>query len=1092
MAKTQAPRRHATARVACAALFAATLTARAAHAAETSGRIFGRLTDPASGAPAAGLTVIVSGPQGQQASVSDDQGDYAFAALPVGTYAVVAYPPGGTPIERPEVVVSADTAVRVNLRVPRGNAKVETYVIERRVPLIDLGTARTGTTQAREVLVNLPAGSNFGEVLDRTPGAFFDRSGGVSIAGGTGLENVYLVDGMNVTGIEYGDILSGKPNSSGGSNLPLAFVEELSISSGGYAAEYGGAMGGVVNVVTKSGSNEHHGSASFRLSPSWLEANAATVSRTGSALTGVVAPGTESELTLEVGGPIIKDRLFYWVGLAPLRRTSAFVRDVLAQTDVNGDGMPDRDAAGNLVTTNVSHNETAQRQTSYPFGGKLTFVPHPAQRFNLGFFMTPSQSIAAFDRSMQDTEAAADPRSAMQQINKRNTDITASWTGHFFDRHLRLEGQLGLHDERDHEKSPYADLNELNQIEWHGTSLADLEGIAACRPVMRGMQTFDPCPLDVYHAGGYGPVRSYSAERLVAELKATHLFSLLGAHELKYGGRFELSVLDEARHFSGPAGSRGLIQNFPGNTSILSFFSLPRGRYPFQFADGAPGNLDPNGDGSPAELALAPYYQDELHARVKNVMPAFFLQDSYSPLPNLTVLAGARFENQRLYDHDGEPFASLDNLAFRAGAVYDFTNDGRSKLFTHYGRFYEAVPLNLAVRYFGGEGILIRNYDNTGCTSPPNQWSGKGEWQGCPLVAQNPPASSPYSFFNNGSNYPVQPNLRGQYHDEIVGGFEYEPRPGWLVGAEYTHRWLGAVIEDGTAASDFTFVLANPGQVPEESLRAAEADVAAKQQELDRAAPADRPARETELGALKSRLANLQGLAAEPKPERTYDALTVSLRKRLGRRLSVNAWYTYSRLYGNYNGLYDADNNYAAPNGSNAYDTPDLVPNKRGPLANDRPHSGRITAFYEQPLGTADDSLVGGLVFAAYSGVPRNYTSALIPGQQLVFLLPRGQAGRTPTVTQLDAKLAYRHQLSKLATVELSLELFNVFNSRTPLREDDNYTFDMAAAIVGGRATDLAHAKNIAGAPITPNANFGHATAYQAPFHGRMGLRAFF
>jgi hypothetical protein len=200
--------------------------------------------------------------------------------------------------------------------------------------------------------------------------------------------------------------------------------------------------------------------------------------------------------------------------------------------------------------------------------------------------------------------------------------------------------------------------------------------------------------------------------------------------------------------------------------------------------------------------------------------------------------------------------------------------------------------------------------------------------------------------------------------------------------------------------------------------------------------------------------------------------------------------YTYSRLIGNYNGLYDADNSYFAPNGNNAYDTPDLVLNKRGPLANDRPHSAHVDALYQLPVGKG--LFTGGLTFSAYSGIPRNYVAALFNGQQLVFLLPRGAAGRTPTITQADLKFGYRRELAKGTSIEAFFDVFNIIDSRTALRMDDNYTFDSAAAIVNGTTNDLKYAKNGGGAPILKNPNFGQPTAYQAPIHGRLGVRFLF
>ena len=95
-----------------------------------------------------------------------------------------------------------------------------------------------------------------------------------------------------------------------------------------------------------------------------------------------------------------------------------------------------------------------------------------------------------------------------------------------------------------------------------------------------------------------------------------------------------------------------------------------------------------------------------------------------------------------------------------------------------------------------------------------------------------------------------------------------------------------------------------------------------------------------------ARLTTLQGLATAPKPERTYDAITLSVNKRFSKNWLARASYTYSRLIGNYDGLYQAEQNYFAPNGNNAYDTPDLYANQNGPLPNDRPHLAHVDGFY--------------------------------------------------------------------------------------------------------------------------------------------------
>jgi hypothetical protein len=411
-----------------------------------------------------------------------------------------------------------------------------------------------------------------------------------------------------------------------------------------------------------------------------------------------------------------------------------------------------------------------------------------------------------------------------------------------------------------------------------------------------------------------------------------------------------------------------------------------------------------------------------------------------------------------------------------------------------YGRYFEAVPMNLAARYFGGEGILVRNgvpFD--GCpTSNPYNWTGAGEWKACPQPAKddfNDNAAGGSGLFNNGRNYPVQSHLKGQYHNEVVATIERELMEDLTLRLDYIHRWLGVVIEDGaTDPNSLTFVLANPGNVPPEAITDATNDVNRLQMIAD-ANPTDAHAA-SELANAQAKLATLQGLGKAPKPQRTYDAIAVSLNKRFSKAWSARATYTYSRLIGNYEGLYQVEQNYFAPNGNNTYDTTDLYNNQKGPLPNDRPHLARVDGFFSQPVGAGTFTI--GLSFSGQSGMPRNYISQLVGGNQLVLLLPRGSGGRTPFVTQFDGHIAYGRALGPKMNLELFLDLFNLMNQQTTLLVDDNYTYDLAAPIVNGTPEDLKFAKNVFGAPIAKNLNYGRPLAYQAPFRGRLGLRLTF
>jgi hypothetical protein len=1055
--------------VALVLLVAVLLAPPPAMAQEIRGRITGRVTDQATGVAQGGVTVIVQGQQGEDATLTDDKGFYTFPEMPVGTYVLRFYSANtAIKVERGDVTVSAGATVRADAAIPSQATVEETYVIRKRAPAIDVGSARQGMTVGEDYLNKVPLERTFGDVTEKAPGAFAEASGGVSIAGATGLENVYVLDGLNVTGMENGDIMNRRYDLGGGSNLTLDFIKELQVNTGGYRAEFGGAMGGVINVVTKSGSNEFHGTVFSYWSPYWLSGDPAQVRRRGVALVGLEKPDYDTNVGFEVGGPILKNKLFFWAGFAPRLEKTHFFRDIEAFVDADNNQVADIDPkTGEEARLRVDPRyRTNQLRQSYQMGGKIDFLPAPNHRLTLGAFSTPSRSKHV--RNLAGLEAVNDPLWAQQQVNKTNTDVILNYVGNPIDDRWRIEANLGWHREVLSDRSPFSELDRINQIEWNGSSLYAIEGVPGCAPTADG---FDPCPVDVYRTGGYGLARMYTGNRLMGELKSTNR---LGPHELKYGLREELNYFNQNRFYSGPEGNRALIQNFPndGYNVVWSFFTLPQGRYPGEFSD----QLD--------VLAGPGFYQDNLVAKVKSFNTAYFVQDTYRVLPNLVVDAGFRLENQRVYDFRGNQFLNLYNPAPRLGVVYDPTNEGRSKIYTHFGQFYETIPMNLAARYFGGEGILLRAYDISSCTPPINEWKGTGgEWNGCTGSFGNFTA-------NNGGAYPVQTHIKGQYHNEIVAGFRHSLTDDLVVGLDYTHRWLGRIIEDGTADyPNLIFALGNPGNVPDAAHEDVQKDIDAKQAQVD-ADPAS-TLLQAQLADLKTKQKNLKYLDSVPKPKRTYDALTVSASKRLGQHWAFQGQYTYSRLIGNYNGLYDSDASYFAPNGGTANDTADLVLNKNGPLANDRPHSGRVDSYYQAAV-SSKGTVLAGLSFSAYSGIPRNHVVALFGGQQLVFLLPRGSAGRTPTVTQVDLKFMYRHQLPKMMAIEAFLDIFNVFNERTALRMDDDYSRDVVAPIVNGTPEDLKYAKNVGGSPINKNPNFGNGFLFQAPIHGRLGVRFLF
>lgn len=1064
-------------RIGAAALgLAALLSGGVALAQETTGRVTGRVTDQETGMPLGGVTVIVAGPQGEDAVITTDKGEYTFTTLPVGTYVIRFYAANtATQVEQPGVIVSADRMVRVNAKISSAAvaAAQQTYLITGKAPSIDIGSARVGADFDSAFTQNVPVGRTFGDVIERAPGAFIDGSGNVSIGGATGLENMYFINGMNVTGIRYGNIDSGLASHGAGSNLPTEFVTQIDVNSGGYQAEYGGAMGGVINTVLKSGTNEIHGSAFGYWSPYWLAASPKLVLPIGSSLGGVRKPDFDDSIGVEVGGPLIKDKLFFWVGFAPRITDTHVLRTTYAQTeDPNNPGFPILNASGQPAVTQTPWTARMQEtHRTYSYAGTIDWIPLPDNHLTLALVGTPSFNTELKNQYGVDPYSS-DPRTALESMTKANTDLSAHWVSKLYERRWQIDVLAGMHNEYFYDRSPYADLNNLNQLQYSGANLWDLEHATGCAPSADG---FQPCPVaPYYYGGGIGEIDKANAFRWSGEIKSTHLFEGGGHHELKYGWHIDLGTYDLTRSYSGPPGEHAFVQITPGSGfGAQTFFGL------------MPGESQVTVDRSTLGTGSKDYV-DSLHAYVKNLANSFFLQDSFSPnhLRNLTINAGVRLELQKMYGSDGNPVFSTDDLAPRLGVVYDPWNDGRSKLAVFYGRYYEAVPLDVAARYFAGENFVNSNGNLSAC-SPSSlgnayNWVGNGEYAKCG------PTTGAFAVFNNET---AQANMQGQYNNEVTATAEREILPGMTLRLDYQHRWLGTVIEDG-AGPNFNSVLANPGHVPDSAITAANNDI----QQAKTALQANQmdPVAQANLQNAQAKLSAIQQLAAAPTPERTYDAITLSLNKHFSKAWFARAAYTYSRLIGNYEGLYQNETNYIAPNGSNAYDYPDLYPNQNGPLPNDRPHLFKVDGYYTLPVGRGQ--FVFGTSFTARSGMPRNYMGNLLPNQpyQIVFLLPRGDAGRTPTVTELDAHVAYGRPLGPKMKLEGFIDVFNMLDQQTALQQDDNYTYDAAAPIINGTPQDLKYAKNMNGAPVAKNPNFGRPLAYQTPINARLGLRLTF
>jgi len=293
-------------------------------AQETTGAIQGRVVD-AQGLAVPGTNITISGPQGMQTVATDNEGRFNVSFLTPGTYTVRAELQGFKAAEQQGVMVGLGQTANVPLTLQVGGV-TEVVQVTSAPDIIDTRTTTVGGNLSSEMLQRLPVGRTVSAATYLIPGVSSSGTAGAanpSIGGGSGLDNHYVIDGVNVTNQGFGalgsySIIFG----SLGNATPFDFIQEVQVKTSGYQAEFGQALGGVVNVITKSGSNTLRGSLFGYARPSNIE----DTWRQYQSENGSVQ--TTSSQTLdggaEVGFPIVRDRLFLFAAYDPGRDVRTF------------------------------------------------------------------------------------------------------------------------------------------------------------------------------------------------------------------------------------------------------------------------------------------------------------------------------------------------------------------------------------------------------------------------------------------------------------------------------------------------------------------------------------------------------------------------------------------------------------------------------------------------------------------------------------------------------------------------------------------------------------------------------------------------
>ncbi len=626
--------------------------------AQTTGNIEGKVTDM-SGATLPGATVEAtsSSLQGARVGVTEADGVYRFPGVPPGVYSIKSSLSGFDPVEE-TVHVALDATATLDLKM-RLSVR-ESILVSGEAPLVDVTSTTTGTNYTSSVVSRLPVARNYADIVRSNPGVLPDlgqtqgRSLALSIYGSTSVEHQWIIDGVNTTNVIRG--MQGKAINN-------EFVEEVEVKTGGYQAEYGRALGGVINVITKSGGNGFHGEAFFYYDSGAVQAERVFEEGVDSALSGMRQHDyTRTDFGFDLGGYIVRDRLWFFAAYNRIESSAKVSRYVSSPLVPNTMRFP-------------------LQGTDNLYSGKLTWNVPSGTTLVATVFADPTRNSGA---------GAADPLQGSFVVQPITSPDPGTWqssrTIGAADFGLRLSHVFGSDGLFTLQASRHRDRYNLTPT---GPGLRLRLEDWTCE----GGTPDEPCDIPGepnFVEGGFGRVRGWvdhSTSRRDQVRADTSLY--FGAHQVKVGADFQDGRTTALTYYSG--GQLATRYNEQGWDYYRHVF-FARSRT----------------DLTPVDWGARAVARD-LGA---------YVQDSWKAAPGLTINAGLRWDRENVLDYRDEAVFTTNEWQPRLGVVWDPKHDGSTKVYGFIGRFSYGLPTDLAVRAYGTNFFAVTYSLDPGDVTP--------------------------------------------------------------------------------------------------------------------------------------------------------------------------------------------------------------------------------------------------------------------------------------------------------------------------------------------------------------------------------------
>ena len=715
-----------------------------------------RNSDGPSGAVLPDATVTATNATTQRAYTTrtSSDGTYVIRQLEPGFYSVKFELAGFTPYQVARVELLAGRILKVNAPLAVAGTE-QTVQVTEASPMIDV----TRTTIAHDVtaaeIALLPKARSFQQLAVLAPSVNSGEiEGGFQVNGASGAENQFLIDGVSTN-----SLINGRSRQDAFTEI----LQEVQVKTGGIDAEYGGALGGVISAITKSGGNQFRGDVHYYFDGSVLSAGPVkrllldpSDEKTVSYVQDHKNPNNRNEVGFSLGGPLIKEKLFFFSAFSP-----RFVRR--ENTYILSDG------------TDVIKNE----RTDHQMFNKVNWDPTQKLRTTFTWLWTPTKSygrLPAYDYNGNQSTGTLE-------------SIGPNKVQGYFQPQSSYTGQI------DYTPTPTSLLTIRGGRFWDDFKSTGIPGESS----IQYTNSAENLPFAIPPALQQGSLFTTTPRvqntyfdltaRTYVQVDASKFLTFFGQHNIKGGWGLSKTV-------------NKVRENYPGGGYVSINWDQSYNSPNIGVGRGTYGYYTVNDIG--------------VEGSTGGTMNNLYIQDQWRVLPRLTLTLGLRTENEVVPSFRRElkdfafKFGFQDKIAPRLGASLDMFGNGRVKVYASWGRYFDWVKYELARGTFGGDywRRLYRPLDTLDLASlSPSGFPGRNLWNNEPGGFRNLRIAS----FGPEA---VDPNIKPMSSDLTNAGTEIQLGERSVLRVNYVHNNLRRTMEDVGVLidGDEHYSQVNPGE----------------------------------------------------------------------------------------------------------------------------------------------------------------------------------------------------------------------------------------------------------------------------------------